>query len=301
MIRWFCVLLLALASLQLAAQLPDLKDFPKKGSYLYFNQPAFEDNSFLLSEAINQEKGVMQYVSNLYFDNLRGGNFLYNFTHQIPLGGEKHQVSYTLFYYLQNEHATSGGGGGFGDINLTYQYMLTGKKSWAMVVPSFTVIIPTGKNGYGSGGLGGEADIFITKRISRRVVTHYNFGYTFISNADHYISTVTGSQEVGFERDLQYKKIAASVIWYPVRKFNVMLEYVSNFLTDINADGTLSATHQTTVNPGLRFAIDYKRVQIVPGISAPVIFSGETYSHTGLFFYLSFEPEYLPFTKMKHR
>ena len=133
------------------AQTPDLHDFPKKGSYLYFNQPAFEDNSFLLSEAINQEKGVMQYVSNFYFDNLKGGNFLYNFTHQIPIGGQKHQFSYSLFYYFKKPDEITGGGGGFGDINLSYQYELTGKKSWAMGVPSFTMIIPTGKNGYGSG------------------------------------------------------------------------------------------------------------------------------------------------------
>jgi hypothetical protein len=300
MIRWSCVFALILIGFCGRAQTPDLKDFPRKGSYLYYNQPAFEDNSFLLNEAINQEKGVMQFVSNLYLDNLKGGNFLYNFTNQIPLGGEKHQFSYSLSYYLNNENAASGAGG-FGDLNLTYNYMLAGKKSWAMIVPSFTVIVPTAKNGYGSGGWGGEADIFITKRISRRVVTHYNFGYTYISNADRYISTVTGNQEVGFERDLQYKKIGASMIWYPTRKFNLMLEYVSNFLTDITDTGALSHSHQITLNPGLRFAIDYREIQIVPGFSTPVVFTDGNYTRTGLFFYLSIEPQYLPFNKMKAR
>ena len=106
---------------------------------------------------------------------------------------------------------------------------------------------------------------------------------------------------VGFERDIQYKNIGASVIWYPRRKFNLFVEYVSNFLTDITTTGSLAHSHQLTVNPGLRFAIDYKFVQIVPGVSAPVIYRYGNYNRTGLFFYLSLEPEYLPFTKMKHR
>ncbi len=301
MTHWYCALVVAIAAIQSSAQSVDLKDFPKKGSYLYYGQPAFEDNSFLLNEAINQEKGVMQYISNFYFDNLKGGNFLYNFSHEIPLGGERNQLSYSLSYYLQNKTASTEGGGGFGDINLSYHHMLTDKKAWAMVIPSITLIIPTAKNGYGSGGLGTQAEVYITKRLSRRVVTHYNLGYTYISSADLYISTSTGSRKVGFERDLQFKKIAGSAIWYPTRKFNLMLEYVSNFLTEITATGEISSSHQITLNPGLRFAIDHKRVQIVPGISAPVIFTDGRYTQTGLFFYLSFEPEYLPFTKMKER
>src|SRR3979409_2137521 len=121
MIRWSCALVLISVGFPSLSQPADLKDLPKKGSYLYYGQPAFEDNSFLLSEAINQEKGVMQYVSNFYFDNLKGGNFLYNFTHQIPVG-EKHQFSYSLFYYLQGPESTANRGGGFGDVNLSYQY-----------------------------------------------------------------------------------------------------------------------------------------------------------------------------------
>jgi hypothetical protein len=299
MTRWTCALLMMLAGVHASAQTEEIKDIPRKGSYLYYGQPAFEDNSFLLNEAINQEKGIMQYISEFYFDNLKGGNFLYSFTHEIPLGGEKHQLSYTLFYYLQN--ASANRGGGFGDVNLNYSFRATGKKAWAMVVPSITLIIPTGKNGYGSGGVGGQAELRVTKRLSRRLVTHYNFGYTYISSADFYISTVTGSQVVGFERDIQYKNVGAGLTWYPRRKINVFLEYVSNFLTDVTASGSLSETHQLTLNPGLRFAIDHNLLQIVPGLSAPVVFTDGRYARTGLFFYLSLEPQYLPFSKMKHR
>lgn len=124
---------------------------PRKGSYLYYGQPAFEDNSFLLDEAINQERGVMQFVSNIYFDNSRGGNFLYSFTHQIPIASRRHEVDYTLFYYYQNTSEQKGGG--FGDMNVTYHFMAMGKEEWIMFVPSFTLIIPTGKTGFDRGAL----------------------------------------------------------------------------------------------------------------------------------------------------
>jgi hypothetical protein len=299
MIKWCSFLVLTLLTTVSFSQSNAIDSLPKKGSYLYYHQPAFEDNSFFLEEAINQEKGVSQYVSNFYLDNLKGGNFLYSFTHELPLFSERHQLSYSLFYYYQNSPESKVKGGGFGDINVSYHYMLSGKKSWMMVVPAVTLIIPTGRNGYGSGGLGGQFNLLMTKRISRSIVTHYNIGYTFISQADLYVSTLSSVPAVGAERDLQYKNLGASVIWYPTRKFNVMLEYVSNFLKDIKDDGSVVNRHQLTLNPGFRFAIDHNNVQIVPGISVPFIFTNGVYDRMGLFFYLSFEPQYLPFYKAK--
>jgi hypothetical protein len=132
-------------------------------------------------------------------------------------------------------------------------------------------------------------------------VTHYNLGYTFISQADRYTSTLTGSKILSFEKDLHYKNVSASIIYYQTRKFNWLLEYASYFLNEIQADGSVSKSNQVTMNPGFRFAIDHNRVQIVPGISAPIIFMNGNFDRTGLFFYLSFEGEYLPFSKAKSR
>ena len=69
----------------------------------------------------------------------------------------------------------------------------------------------------------------------------------------------------------------------------------------LKSDGSVARSNQLTINPGFRFAIDHKRTQIVPGISAPFIFVDGKFDRGGLFFYLSFEPEYLPFTKPKTR
>lgn len=296
----YCLFPLLLVCTMAFSQSATIDELPVKGSYLYHGQPAFEDNSFLLEEAINQER-VSQYVSNFYFDNLRGGSFLYSFAHEFPLWSSRHQLSYELLYYLQNSTESINRGGGFGDINVSYHFQASGKKAWAMVVPAMTLIIPTGKSGYGSGGFGGQFNLLVTKSLSRKLVTHYNAGYTFISQADFYQSTITGTPALSFEKDLHYKNLGASLIWYQGRKFNWFIEYISNFLTDIKVDGTSSDRHQLTLNPGLRFAIDHNRIQIVPGVSTPFIFTDGKFNRLGLFFYISFEPEYLPFTLEKHR
>ena len=284
-------------------QIEEFKDIPKKGSYLYYGQPAFEDNSFLLEEAINQEKGITQYVSNFYFDNIRGGDFLYTFSQDIPISHLRHQISYMVPYQVLNSPASGEKSNGLGDINIEYNYMVTGKKDWAMVVPGFSVILPTGKaiSGQGTGGMGGKISLAITKRLSHKIVTNYNLGYTYISSADRYTASISGGKVLSYEKDLQYKNLGASIIWYQTRKFNWLLEGTSSFLTDIKADGTLSRSNQITINPGFRFAIDHNRIQIVPGFSMPSIFVDGKFDRTGVFFYLSFEGEYLPFTKAKNR
>jgi hypothetical protein len=282
-------------------QVTELSDAPVKGSYLYYGQPAFEDNSFLLAEAITQPKGVLQFISNAYFDNIRGGDFVYSFTNQIPITHLRHQLNYTLFYNVLKQ--PGGNGGGFGDINVGYRYMASGKKAWAMVVPGVTLILPTGKaaSGTGSGGFGIGFNLAVTKRLSRRLITNFNTDFTFISKADRYDVTGTGGQVLTYEQDISHFNFGASAIWFQTRKFHWMLEGVTYYLSGIGSDGAVTRSNQVTLNPGFRFAIDHGRTQIVPGLSAPIVFMDGKYDRVGLFFYLSFEPEYLPFTKAKTR
>jgi len=277
-------------------------EVPKKGSYLYFRQPAFEDNSFLIDEAFTQEKGVFQYRSTFYLDNLHSGNFVYSFSQEIPITHLRHQLNYTLYYNVLNPKSGSASSG-FGDIDIGYRYMASGKKDWAMVVPGFTLILPTGNatTGNGAGGVGGRLSLALTKRLSNKLVTHYNAGYTYIFRADRFTSNATGTNVLSFEKNLQHSNAGASMIWYQTRKFNWMVEYVSNFQSSINDNGSVNHNHFLTINPGFRFAIDHPFVQIVPGLSAPFLFINGQFRGPGLLFYLSFEPEYLPFSKPKGR
>ena len=68
------------------------------------------DNSFLIEEAYNQEAGVVQHVST--FSRPEGGGaWDYAFTQEWPLGGMRHQLSYTVPVL----HA-DGSGTGLGDV-----------------------------------------------------------------------------------------------------------------------------------------------------------------------------------------
>jgi hypothetical protein len=262
----------------------------KKGSYLYYGELHFEDNSFLLNEAFTQEKGIMQFISTIYHDNLHDKNFSCTFTHEIPLNHHRHQVSYSLRYNFMQPQATSQDNDGWGDTDIGYAYMLSGKEAWIMVVPQLTIIIPTGdpSRDLGYGGLGGRLALTITKRLSRKLVSHYNASYTIVHKADRY-NEISGEKVKAFEKTLHDQDLAGSIIWYPVRKVNIMLEYISSFRSQISTSGTISKIQESVVNPGFRLALDLKTLQIIPGLSVPIAFSNDYQRQTGVFVYLSIE------------
>src|SRR6187549_1533550 len=144
---------LIIAALAGLTHAQDADTIPKKGSYLYYGQPSIEDNSMLIEEAFNQEAGIIQHISNFVFS---GGNFGYNYTQEIPLADVKHQFSFGVSYASfkkpmeaqQNRNFLTNG---LGDIFLNYRPLLWGKNEWALVIPRFTVIVPTGNARYGLG------------------------------------------------------------------------------------------------------------------------------------------------------
>jgi hypothetical protein len=298
----FIIGLLLSAMTSLSGQTIEQKEIPKKGSYLYYHQPAFEDNSFLLEEAFNQPRGVIQNIMNLNCSNARKGNIYYSFTQEIPVT-DKHQISYTINYnILQPDNRDGKKRAGFGDVYISYRPALSGKNDKALVIPKFTVILPTGNAsaGHGYGGWGGEVSLAITKRLSPKTITHYNIGYTFISQADYFSVNDRSKDALPlYHENLYTQSFGASIIWYPVRKMNLMIESYSVYKTDFKE--VAAKTFQTTINPAFRFVIDNGRTQIVPGLGIPSTFENGKLTGVGLFFYLSIEPDYLAFYKTKER
>jgi hypothetical protein len=271
---------------------------PKKGTYLYYGQPSIEDNSMFIEEAFNQETGIIQHISNLIIDE---GRLIYSYTQEIPLDDYRHQLSFTIPYAslarpteiiskINDQFLTSG----LGDIFVNYRPLLWGKNSWALVIPRFTLIIPTGNSqyGFGSGAWGGQFNLAITKRLSRTLTSHYNAGFTKFSKADFFSYGSNGEPVQEFERDLSMKNIGASLIWQFKPKFNFMVEYVSNFEEEILDDGSIGDRVASVINPGFRFAIDIGKVQIVPGVGVPLNFENKQFTNSGAFIYLSIEPAY---------
>lgn len=291
------IVLISLVNLAYAQEKdPILK--PKKGSYLYYGQPAIEDNSMFIEEAFNQEAGIIQHISNLLVTK---GDVVYAYTQEIPLADVKHQLSFGITYNAFNspdaiqqlagsQYLTKG----LGDLYINYRPLLFGKNAWALVIPRFTLIAPTGdaRYGFGTGAWGGQFNMAVTKRIGRKIVTHYNVGYTLFSKADFYSYEGDGIPRLRNHSNLAAKNVGASIIWFVTPKFNLMTEYVSNFQEEFQDNGSVRQNHNLVINPGFRLAFEIGKVQIVPGAGIPLYFTNSSFQTSGGFFYLSIEPAY---------
>ena len=239
--------------------------------------PAIEDNSFFVEEAYNQEDTVVQHISTGYYQKSTE-TFIYTFTQEWPIGGQRNQLSYTIPYQTM-----AGGIRGFGDLMLNYRYQLLSQDVW--IAPRFSLILPTGKSsdGLGNGVVGMQVDIPVSKRWSNLFITHLNAGMTLLPG----VSGTTGTGEE-VKRTLPTYFAGISGILLLSENFNVMGEILESSVGDIGEDGEVAFSSQTIVSPGLRWAINLGDLQIVPGVAFPVVFQ-EGSSEMTYFGYLSFE------------
>lgn len=270
----------------------------KSGSYLYYGQPYLEDNSMLIDEAFNQEAGIIQHISNMVVSDKM---LNYSYTQEIPLVSHKHQLSFTFSYaWLKKTGQYTIPAGipastsGFGDIMLSYHPLIAGKHNWALIVPRITIIFPTGNapSGFGNGGWGSQLNVAVTKRLSKKITAHTNTGYTYIIHADHYLYESNGTPANRYEKNITSVNLGASLVWLAHKKMHLLTEYILSCGKRIGDDGHLINDQLMTVNPGIRYAFDVGKVQIVPGAGIPLNFSNGAFESAGTFFYLSVEPCY---------
>jgi hypothetical protein len=235
-----------------------------------------QDNSFLLEEAYNQEAGVVQHIS--AFQRIDGGDWAYNFTQEWPLGGIRHQLSYTL--PVEN---LQGFGTGLGDIGLNYRYQLAGNpQARTVVAPRLTVLLPTGDEdeGRGQGGVGFQVNVPVTVVASDKVVTHWNAGATVTPSARSSLGETSTTHSWNF---------GTSLVWLVRPSFNLLLESILEDAQTFAEDGRLISATGWVISPGLRWAFDVSGgLQIVPGI-AYSIGLGQGPDENAVFLYLSFE------------
>ena len=211
------------------------------------------DNSFLVEEAYNQERDVVQHIS-AWQRSLRTAAWAFTFTQEWPVGTQAHQLSYTIPVQRTESPSSTG----LGDAALNYRYQLRGAEDRVAIAPRLSMLIPTGSTarGLGTGHFGMQLSVPVSVSLASSLVSHWNAGVTAVpSSATTY-------------------NLGASVIWLARPTFNVMLEV----LWTTQSDGTESFV----VNPGIRWAHNFASgLQIVPGIA---------YSFdVGPFLYLSFE------------
>jgi hypothetical protein len=235
-----------------------------------------QDNSFFLEEAYNQEFGVVQHIST--FTRASGGDWTYAFTQEWPLGGIRHQLSYTL----PIEHF-DGTGTGLGDVGLNYRYQLAGHpEARTVVAPRITLLLPTGKEelGRGNGGVGVQANLPVTLTVGRKLATHWNLGATVTPSARNFL---------GAEATTTDFNAGASFVWLLRPSLNLLVETIWLSEQSVAGSGRTVREESVFLNPGVRAAFNLAGgLQIVPGVAYTVDLSADA-EDDALFFYLSFE------------
>lgn len=245
-----------------------------------------QDNSFLIEEAYNQEYGVVQHISTFtYF--AESDDWAYSFTQEWPVPGVRHQLSYTLNTVRPGVSANRGPG--VGDVVLNYRYQLVGNgDARVAVAPRFSLILPTGDStlARGAGATGYQTNLPMSVVLNRKFVTHWNAGSTFIPHA---------RDIEGQRASIVSYNLGQSVIWQTTPRFNVMFETYFVRGQGITAPGKTEWNSTLFLNPGIRWAYNFKSgLQIVPGIAMP-IGVGPSQGQKGVLLYLSFEH---PFRKL---
>ncbi|MBK5284928.1 MAG: hypothetical protein JJE25_05965 [Bacteroidia bacterium] len=251
-------------------------------SICYFGQGSaqtsepIKDNSFLVEEAYNQEKVIVQHINMVNF-NSDFSEFEYSFTQEWPLGGMKHQFSYSLpFQYFQRNFSLQ-------NVVLNYRYQLIHLKKIYFAPRASLIFSLSGSDKNFLTGT--EVNLPLSYEISPKITLHVTEGANYISD-----EFLTDSKAVN--RSSYF--FAGSVIYSPSSRFNILCEAVYNTATFRFHDEILERENTFILNPGLRGAIDFKSgLQVVPGISLPLQYS-KNKTETSLLFYLSFEH---PFTK----
>ena len=236
-----------------------------------------QDNSFLIEEAYNQEAGVVQHINAFARDD-DSGDWVYTFTQEWPLGGQRHQISYTIPWLCFAD-----GGSGVGDVAVNYRLQLVGSGETAVAfAPRLSVILPTGdeEKGRGLGAAGFQVNLPLSGALAERFMTHVNLGATYTPKAEN---------ADGDEADVTAYSFGQSFIWLARPKLNLMLELVYLSGEEIIGPGATQQIDSFFISPGLRGAWDLPGgLQIVPGIAVP-LGAGPSSGERQIFLYLSFE------------
>jgi len=243
--------------------------------------PGISDNSFLIEEAYNQEWGVVQHISG-FVRGWDSGDWLYTFTQEWPVPGQRHQLSFTL--PVLRVTLDEGAATGIGDVALNYRLQVAGMGEDPRVAfaPRLSVLLPTGSDarGLGAGGAAVQLNLPLSVTLGPWFVTHWNAGVTYAPSA---------RDRAGEDAPTTAWNLGQSVIWLAHPRFNVLVETVFVRARIVEGPGTTRRSDAFLVNPGIRWAWNFRNgLQIVPGLSVPIGL-GPSRGDNALFLYLSFE------------
>jgi hypothetical protein len=247
------------------------------------------DNSFFIEEAYNQEARVVQHIQTIHWtrdrrDGETAHAFTYAITQEWPLGGQRHQLSYTIPY---RRAGCGGRTSGIGDVQVHYRLQaLEEHAKRPALAPRFSIILPTGNEdrGLGAGTPGVQVNLPASKKVAR-VHFHLNAGASVFPDAR--ITLASGARSP--RHDLLATNLGFSAILLMSERLNFLLELATSTEESIGASGETEEEVLTLISPGLRFAIDRKDGgQWVFGAAVPLGLS-DAEDDSGMFLYTSFE------------
>jgi hypothetical protein len=230
------------------------------------SEPMIADNSFLIEEAYNQEKGVVQHILSIARKMGDEDDIIPTFTQEWPFFSQKHQLSYTLTYFmLLGDDDTDE----VGDLLLHYRYQLA--QGDFAVAPRASLIVPLdgSSSDEDADEVGYQANLPVSIQWSPSVVTHLNAGAQYLE-----------------ERTTPF--FGGSVIAPVDHPVNGMIEALWSFPEEEGG----SRPTEAILSPGIRGGFTSQNVQVVPGLAVPITWVNGDPS-TALFVYLSIEH---PFT-----
>jgi len=229
-----------------------------------------EDNSFIIEEAYNQPARVVQHIGT---GAVAEGTAALSFTQEWPLGGRRHQLSYTLVGV--DDDALD-----LGDALINYRFQAFGAGGETfLAAPRASVLIPLGDadRRAGNGGYGLQLALPLSWEALPRLSLHGNLGGTWRPNAED----LTGDEAATLDG-----YAGASAIFFITDKVNLLAESVWRHGRRIRGPGRSEGVPSQTVSLGARVGFDVGGVQFVPGAAwLPAIDDVPE----GAFFYLSVE------------
>jgi hypothetical protein len=248
-----------------------------------------EDNSFLIEEAYNQEKGVVQHtLTTVYNADSRRRGWSFNFTQEWPVFSQDHQISFSIPSY----HSRDGSDRvyGIGDILLHYRYQaLDESESVPAFAPRFSLIVPTGNcdRGTGDGVVGYQWGLPFSKKFGSHFAVHANAGLTYLPGVRARLNGSTGA--LSKRHSLVSYNFGASGIVAVLPGFHLMLEWVGESEESFNDAGKAKRAFHSSLSPGFRAAvINREKLQVVLGAAAPIGLNHKADNYGGLL-YLSIE------------
>jgi hypothetical protein len=238
--------------------------------------PPIQDNSFLIEEAYNQERGVVQHISVFAWER-KSRDWSFGFTQEWPFRSQHHQLSYTVSLLR------AGAAAGPGDVFLNYRIQaFGGRGARVWIAPRLSAIVPTGswRAGRGDGVVGWEVRLPGSFELASWASLHLNAGVTLHPSA---------RSTAGDRATLVDAMGGASVIFMLRPTLNVLLESVVQNGAAVIGPGQTTRSTSVVLSPGVRWAHNSASgLQIVPG-AAYTIGLGDASERSGLLLYLSFE------------